>query len=41
MEKAEVVDVFFAFVFSSQISYPHDTQPLELEDRDGEQNKPL
>lgn len=32
--------LMFAFVFNSQISYPHDIQPLELEDRDGEQNEP-
>lgn len=38
-EKAEVLNAFFTFVFNSQISYPQGTQPLELENRDGQQNK--
>ncbi|KFZ64518.1 hypothetical protein N321_13384, partial [Antrostomus carolinensis] len=39
-EKAEVLNPFFASVFNSQTSYPQDIQPPELEDGDGEQNKP-
>ncbi|KAK4810732.1 hypothetical protein QYF61_007706 [Mycteria americana] len=39
-EKAEVLNAFFASVFNSQTSYPQGIQPPELEDRDGEQNKP-
>ncbi|GAB0207516.1 hypothetical protein GRJ2_003217300 [Grus japonensis] len=39
-EKAEVLNAFFASVFNSQTSCPQGTQPPELEDRDGEQNKP-
>jgi len=29
-----------SFVLNCQASYPQDAQPLELEDRDGGQNKP-
>ncbi|GAB0181980.1 mitochondrial enolase superfamily member 1 [Grus japonensis] len=39
-EKAEVFNAFFASVFNSQTSCPQGIQPPELEDRDGEQNKP-
>ncbi|KAK4830620.1 hypothetical protein QYF61_012445 [Mycteria americana] len=39
-EKAEVLNAFFASVFNSQTSYPQGIQPPELEERDGEQNKP-
>ncbi|KAK4831655.1 hypothetical protein QYF61_018622 [Mycteria americana] len=39
-EKAEVLIAFVASVFNSQTSYPQGIQPPELEDRDGEQNKP-
>jgi len=39
-EKAEVLNAFFASVFNSQTSYSQGTQPQELEDRDGERNKP-
>ncbi|GAB0208433.1 hypothetical protein GRJ2_003309000 [Grus japonensis] len=39
-EKAEVLNAFFASVFNSQTSCPQGIQPPELEDRDGEQNKP-
>ncbi|KAK4816398.1 hypothetical protein QYF61_016715 [Mycteria americana] len=39
-EKAEVLNAFFASVFTSQTSYPQGIQPPELEDRDGEQDKP-
>jgi len=39
-EKAEVLNAFFASVFNSQTSYSQGIQPPELEDRDGEQNKP-
>jgi len=39
-EKAEVLNAFFASVFNSQTCYSHCIQPPELEDRDGEQNKP-
>lgn len=40
-EKAEALNAFFAPVFSSQISYPQGTQTPELEDRNGQQNKPF
>ncbi|KAK4823321.1 hypothetical protein QYF61_000923 [Mycteria americana] len=39
-EKAEVLNAFFVSVFNSQTGYPQAIQPPELEDRDGEQNKP-
>ncbi|GAB0191393.1 mitochondrial enolase superfamily member 1 [Grus japonensis] len=40
-EKAEeVLNAFFASVCNSQTSCPQAFQPPELEDRDGEQNKP-
>jgi len=39
-EKAEVLNAFFASFFNSQTSYSKRIQPPELEDRDGEQNKP-
>ncbi|GAB0184022.1 hypothetical protein GRJ2_000867500 [Grus japonensis] len=39
-EKAEVLNAIFASVFNSQTSCPQGIQPPELEDRDGEQNKP-
>ncbi|GAB0207088.1 mitochondrial enolase superfamily member 1 [Grus japonensis] len=38
--KDEVLNAFFASVFNSQTSCPQGIQPPELEDRDGEQNKP-
>jgi len=38
-EKAEVLNAFFASVFSSQTAYSQGSQPPVLEDRDGEQNK--
>ncbi|KAK4810714.1 hypothetical protein QYF61_007688 [Mycteria americana] len=37
-EKAEVLNAFFASVFNSRANYSLGTQPLELEDRDGDQN---
>ncbi|KAK4810956.1 hypothetical protein QYF61_013364, partial [Mycteria americana] len=37
-EKAEVLNAFFASVFNSRANCSLGTQPLELEDRDGEQN---
>ncbi|KAK4825829.1 hypothetical protein QYF61_002952 [Mycteria americana] len=37
-EKAEVLDAFFASVFNSRANCSLGTQPLELEDRDGDQN---
>ncbi|KAK4816845.1 hypothetical protein QYF61_023967 [Mycteria americana] len=37
-EKAEVLNAFFASVFNSRANCPLGTQPLELEDRDGDQN---
>jgi len=39
-EKAEVLNAFFASVFNSQTGYSQDSQPLVLQDREGEQNKP-
>lgn len=39
VEKAEILIAFFTSVFNSQASYPQGTQPPELVDRDGEQNK--
>jgi len=36
----EVLNAFFASVFNSQTSYSQGVQPPELEDRDGEKNKP-
>ncbi|KAK4827457.1 hypothetical protein QYF61_018178 [Mycteria americana] len=38
-EKAEVLNAFFASVFNSKTSCCPGTQPLELQDRDGEQNE--
>ncbi|KAK4821712.1 hypothetical protein QYF61_027784 [Mycteria americana] len=37
-EKAEVLNAFFASVFNSRANCSLGTQPLELEDRDGNQN---
>ncbi|KAK4815791.1 hypothetical protein QYF61_007231 [Mycteria americana] len=37
-EKAEVLNAFFASVFNSTANCSLGTQPLELEDRDGDQN---
>ncbi|KAK4826721.1 hypothetical protein QYF61_010974 [Mycteria americana] len=37
-EKAEVLNAFFVSVFNSRASCSLGTQPLELEDRDGDQN---
>jgi len=39
-EKAEVLNAFFASVFSSQTGYPQGSDPLVLEYREAEQNKP-
>ncbi|GAB0204584.1 hypothetical protein GRJ2_002924000 [Grus japonensis] len=38
-EKVEVLNAFFASIFSSKTSCSLGTQPPELEDRDGEQNE--
>jgi len=38
-EKAEVVNAYFVSVLNSKTSCSQDTQPAELEDRDGEQNE--
>jgi len=38
--KAEVLNSFFASVFTSKTSHSLGTQPLVLVDRDGEQNRP-
>ena len=38
-EKAEVLNAFFTSVFNSQSDYSQSTEPPELEDRDGGQNK--
>ena len=38
-EIAVVLNAFFISLFNSQTSYPQGTQPPELKDRDGEQNK--
>jgi len=40
-EKAEVLHVYLTFVFNSQNSYFQGTQPPELEERNGGQNKLL
>ena len=39
-DKAEVLNAFFASVFNSKTYYSLQTQPPELVDRDGEQNRP-
>mgnify|MGYP001853857989 CR=1 FL=1 len=39
-DEAEVLNALFASVFTSNISCYLGTQPLVLEDRDGEQNRP-
>jgi len=38
-EKTEVLNAFFASVFNSKTSCSLGTQPLELEDRDGEKHE--
>ena len=39
-EKAEVLNAFFASIFSSEIGYSQGSQPPVLEDSEREQNKP-
>ena len=39
-DKAEMLNAVFASVCNSKTGCSLDTQPLALEDRDGEQNKP-
>jgi len=39
-ERAEVLNASFASGFNSQTGYSQGIHPPELEDRDGEQNKP-
>ena len=39
-EKAKVLNACFVSVFHSETSYSQSIQSPELEDRDGEQNKP-
>lgn len=39
MEKGEVPNTFFALLFYGKASYSPGTEPFDLEDRDGEQNK--
>jgi len=41
VEKAEVLNAFFASVFNSHIGYSQGSQPPVLEDREGEWNKPF
>lgn len=40
-EKVEVLNAFYSSVFNSQNSYPRRTQPLELKEKNEEQNNPL
>jgi len=39
-ENAEAPNMFFISAFSSQTGYSQGSEPAELEDREGEQNKP-